>query len=111
MPYEFYKVMHLVAIFLFVSGSAVLLMGQTRSKFWMMLTGIASFLILVAGMGMVAKLQIGFPAWVVGKMVIWLVITGLGHMVAKRFPAYAMQAYWVTIILAGTAAGLAIYKP
>jgi hypothetical protein len=111
MPYEFYKVLHLVAIFIFLSGSAVLLAGKQRSKFWMITTGVASFFVLLAGMGLVARLQVGFPPWVIAKAVIWLVITGLGHMVAKRFPAYAMQAYWLTIVLAGTAATLAVYKP
>ncbi|MGZ3713295.1 MAG: hypothetical protein ACXVBE_16135 [Bdellovibrionota bacterium] len=111
MPYEVYKVMHLVAIFIFLSGAAVLLLSKTRSKFWTITTGVASFFILLAGMGLVARLQVGFPPWVVAKMVIWLVVTGLGHIVAKRFSAYAMQAYWLTIILAGTAATLAVYKP
>lgn len=110
MPYQFYKVLHLVSIFVFISGAAVLLLGN-NSKFWKILTGVSSFFILLAGMGLVARLGVGFPPWVIGKLVIWLVVTGLGHMVAKRFPAYGKQAYWATILLAGAAATLAVYKP
>ena len=51
------------------------------------------------------------PGWVIAKLVIWLVVTGLGHLVAKRFPAQAAKAFWLTIALAIVAACLAIYKP
>ena len=77
---------------------------------WLLIIGGSPYY-LIAGMGMVAKGHWGFPAWVIGKLAIWLVITGLGHVVAKRFPALAVKAYWLMIVLATTAAYLAIYKP
>lgn len=110
LSYPVYKVLHLVAIFLFLSGAAVLLNGQ-RTRYWMVLTGGASFFVLFGGMGLMARLGGGFQPWIIAKIVIWLVVTGLGHMVAKRFPSQGRKAYWATIALAGTAAWLAVYKP
>jgi uncharacterized membrane protein SirB2 len=108
-----YKVIHLASIFVFLSGASVMLLSPSKSKFWKILTGVSGFLVLVAGMGMLAKLYPGqpIPAWVVVKIVIWLVLMGLGHMVAKRFPKYGMITYWITMALATIAAFLAVYKP
>lgn len=120
MSYQIYKVIHLAAIFVFLSGAAVMLLSDRKTKQWKIITGLASFFILLGGMGLMARL---YPAvdgegaqgfkqpWIHAKLVIWLVVTGLGHLVAKRFPRYGMQAYWATIILAVTGATLAIYKP
>jgi hypothetical protein len=108
--YQVYKVLHLIAIFLFLTGASVLLSGQ-RTRFWMILTGVASFFILFGGMGLMARLGGGFQPWILVKIAIWLVVTALGHLVAKRFPVHGRKAYWLTMILAGTAAWLAVYKP
>jgi uncharacterized membrane protein SirB2 len=111
--YQLYKVIHLAAIFTFLSGASVMLLTPSKTKFWKILTGVAGFVILVAGMGLMARLYPGQPMqpWIIGKLVIWLVLMGLGHIVAKRFPAYGFRTYWITILLASTAAYLAIYKP
>jgi hypothetical protein len=111
MSYESYKVLHLAAIFVFLSSASVLLLARPAGRFWKMVTGLSSFVILVAGMGLLAKIGGGMPGWVQAKLVIWLTVTGLGHLVAKRFPAQAAKAYWTTVTLAVIAAGLAVYKP
>jgi hypothetical protein len=112
MSYESYKVIHLAAIFVFLSSASVLLLARPAGKTWKMITGLASFVILVAGFGLVARVTGGaLPGWVIAKIVIWLVVTGLGHLVAKRFPAQAAKAYWLTLVLACTAAYLAVFKP
>jgi uncharacterized membrane protein SirB2 len=112
MSYQAYKVIHLAAIFLFLSSASVLLLAKPPGKFWKMITGLASFFILLGGMGLVARMYgREFPGWVQAKIVIWLIVTGLGHLVAKRFPAQAMKAYWTTVLLATLAAYLAVYKP
>lgn len=75
-----------------------------------MITGFSSLLVLVGGMGALARTGAGFPPWAQAKIVIWLVVTGLGHVVAKRFPRQAGKALAVTIALAVVAAFLAVYK-
>lgn len=114
MSYQLYKVIHLAAIFVFLSGVAVLLLSDKKTLFWKVTTGVASFFILLGGMGLMARLYPGQgfqQNWILVKLVIWLVVTGLGHMVAKRFPKHGAKAYWATILLAVTAAYLAVYKP
>lgn len=111
MTYEFYKVFHLAMIFVFLSGAAVLLLSGNKGKYWKIITGISSFLILVTGMGLLARLGGGFPPWVLGLTIIWLIVTGLGHLVAKRFPDKGLAAYWVIMALSAVAACLAVYKP
>jgi len=111
--YETYKVIHLASIFIFLTSASVLLIANPPGKLWKMITGISSLLILVAGFGLLARLGMtgGIPNWAIAKIVIWLVVTGLGHMVAKRFPSQAMRAYVATLTLSILAAWLAVYKP
>lgn len=109
--YQIYKVIHLASIFIFLSGAAVLLLSERKTMFWKILTGVASFFILFGGMGLMARLGGGFQPWIQAKIVIWLVVTGLGHLVAKRFASKGMAAYWATMLLAVLAASIAIYKP
>ncbi|MGZ3656878.1 MAG: hypothetical protein ACXVB9_19150 [Bdellovibrionota bacterium] len=111
MSYESYKVIHLAAIFVFLSGAAVLLLAPTKGAYWKAVTGVASLLILVTGMGLLHKMGLGFPPWVQGLIAIWLILSMLGHIVAKRFPAQGAKAYWATIALAIVGAALAVYKP
>ncbi len=113
LSYQTYKVIHLASIFIFLSGAAVLLLARPEGKAWKMITGISSLMILVAGFGLLARLGLtsGMPPWVVAKIVIWLIVTGMGHIVAKRFPGAAVKAYWATMILAVFAAYLAVVKP
>lgn len=112
MPYEIYKLLHLAAIFVFLTSASVLLIAKPQGVFWKALTGVSSLVILVAGFGLLARLGGGnFPAWAQAKVVIWVLVTGLGHMVMKRFPAQATRAFWATVALAIGAAYIAIYKP
>lgn len=111
MSYESYKVLHFAAIFVFLSSASVLLMARPAGKLWKIVTGIASLVILVAGFGLLHKGGYGFPVWVQIKLMIWLLITGMGHIVAKRFPSQSANAYWATMALAILAATLAVFKP
>ena len=109
--YQIYKVIHLASIFIFLSGAAVMLTTSTKNKFWTITTGIASFFIILGGMGLMARLGGGFQPWIIAKLVIWFIISALGHMVAKRFASQGKLAYVITMVLAVLAASFAIYKP
>lgn len=113
LSYQTYKLIHLASIFIFLSGAAVLLLARPPGKTWKIITGVSSLFILIAGFGLLARLGLtsGMPSWVIVKIVIWTGVTALGHIVAKRFPGAALQAYWVTVGLATIAAYFAIYKP
>lgn len=109
--HEVYKLIHLAAIFAFLMGSSVLLLAKSGGRFWKIWTGVASFFILFGGMGLVARLGVGWQGWMTAKVVIWLVITGSGHMIAKRFPEHGKAGFVVTYGLAVVAAWLGIFKP
>lgn len=109
--YEIYKFIHIASIFAFLMGATVLLMSRTQGKFWKIWTGVASFFILFGGMGMQARLQVGWPAWIQAKIVLWLLITMLGHIVAKRFPQQGNKAFAGTFLIAVLAAWIALFKP
>lgn len=120
MSIEVYKILHLVGvIFLFLSIGALILraleggphgVSDTGRGLSGMTHGIALLLILVSGFGLLAKYQIGFPAWVWIKVLVWLV---LGSAVAfvRKMPSKAKIWWWLLPLLGVLAAYLGVMKP
>lgn len=86
--YEVYKVLHVASVFLFLMLATTHLALAKPSKGLAAGIGISAMLILVAGFGLMARLGIirEWPIWLIGKMVIWLTLTGGAHMIARRVP-------------------------
>ncbi|ATH08391.1 hypothetical protein BIY24_10655 [Halobacteriovorax marinus] len=112
--YEVYKVIHLLCILLTVAGLAV---GyySTQPKHIKIISGITSLLILVSGMGLLARLGVshgeGFPGWVMVKMMIWLIIAVAGPVLAKRLSSSLKpKAFWGLILLFFIAIYFAVNK-
>lgn len=78
---EFYKVVHLIGLITLFTGIGGFLTYGTanapRAKMVGMLHGIGLLLLLISGFGMTAKLGIGFPVWVIVKLVIFLALGAL----------------------------------
>ena len=78
---EFYKVIHLIGLIcLFTGIGGFLTYGfdhAPRVKMVGILHGVGLLLLLISGFGMTAKLGIGFPVWVILKLVLWLVLGAL----------------------------------
>ena len=75
--------------------------------------GLGSLLILVAGFGMLAKLELvsgGLPGWVWAKLLIWLTI-GLAFVVPYRKPELSKLVWFGVAFLMLLAAILAHSKP
>ena len=121
--YELYKVIHLVGVLVLFSvlGGAMVhaINGGTAStnaarRAMTVLHGTGLLVILVAGFGLVARLDLlsgGVPGWVIGKLVIWL-LAGLLLTVPRQRPALARPILLAGLpILAAAAAWLAVYKP
>lgn len=75
--YELYKILHIITLFLVLValgavGTNAEIAGRKSFKVSL---GIVSFLIFVAGMGLIARLGFkhgeAFPAWILTKMIAW----------------------------------------
>lgn len=119
MSYEFYRILHLIGIFglmLSLGGMAVHIMNGgnrasfTARKFLGALHGVSLFIVIVAGFGLIARLGVGFPGWVIAKLVIWLILGGLPAMIYKK-PNLSKILFFLVWVLGGCAAVLAIAKP
>ena len=122
MPYYAYRFIHLFGIFALIVtlGAAAMhgLKGGTRKDNpWRMQLGtahgVALFLILLGGFGMLARLgmaQGGLPNWIYIKLVIWLIFGG-ALTAAYKGKAAAMRVLIFTPLLGLLAAMTAWYKP
>lgn len=80
-----YNVIHLVSVMaVFAALASVAATDSDKcKKSGAILHGVALILILVSGFGMLAKYQLGFPWWIIVKLVIFLAM-GAMLTVAKR---------------------------
>lgn len=116
-----YKVLHIVGVvFLFTALGAMVyrsVAGDTHEggrKLAGMTHGIALLLVLITGFGALAQLGFGegggFPVWLIGKLVLWLLFGGVIVLIRKK-PEWAKALWLLLPLLGGLAAYLAIYKP
>lgn len=121
MSYGFYKVLHLIsimAVYLALGAMIFHMMNGggkkfPKKKFLMITHGIALFFILLAGFGLLARLQITqmpWPIWVWLKLAVWLVLGAITAIIYRK-PKWAAVLWFVTLALGGYAAYLANFKP
>jgi len=117
MPYAAYKLLHVVGLILLFLGLGRTLLGsrtdaENAGKGPAIFHGIALFVMLVGGFGMMARLGIHWPwpNWLIAKLGVWLAIGALPGLVRhERIPR---GPAWLVAALLGALAGwLAIYKP
>ena len=122
MPYNVYKLVHLLGVFVLLTTLAIasmhLLRGGTRAdlprrRALTITHGTASFLILLGGFGMLARLGIvqgGLPGWILLKLGIWVILSA-ALALALRATGGARAVLLGTPLLALLAAAIALYKP
>lgn len=121
MSYAVYKLVHLFGIFMmlagvsFAAGHAALhgTAGRRQRRMLLFTHGIAAFLILLGGFGMLARLGVmhgALPGWVLAKLAIWGALA-VAIALIHRGPRAARSLLVITPLLAMAAAAIALYKP
>lgn len=115
-PYEFYKIVHIVGLAILTYAFGAFAVGASdhakSRKVSASVHGTGLLLMLIGGFGMWARLGMGheFPAWLIGKILIWLVFGAL-MVPFKRKPALRGKLSVVVFALVAVALYLVIYKP
>ena len=118
MSYTFYKILHLLGVFMVFSG----LGGQClhalnggakihKGRKWLgIMHGVGLLITLVAGFGLVARIGSGIQGWVMVKIAIWVLLGGVGAIASRKQNLAGMM--WIFILLLGwSAAFMAVKKP
>lgn len=117
LPYAAYKVVHYLGIFILVTALSATLARSAKEELnsdpWRkrlgMIHGIALFLIILGGFGMLARLDVGFPGWIMAKLGIWLVFAGL--IAARKSTEWSVRALVLVPLMAALAGWIAFVKP
>jgi hypothetical protein len=72
--------------------------------------GVASLVALVAGFGLLAKLEYGFPNWILAKIGCWVGLTILVSLAYRKGKGSHVYAWLASVLLAG-AVYLVYYRP
>lgn len=109
-----YKILHVIgALFLFAGIGGLLGIGENRgqiNKLVSIFSGIGLLLLLVAGMGLQAKLVQAWPLWLILKLVIWVVMIVI-FVLAKKEKMAPKMAVWISLVLGAVVAWLCLAKP
>jgi hypothetical protein len=120
--YGIYRQLHLggiFALFMALGGIALhVINGGTRAsntgrKLMASLHGIALFVILLGGFGMLARLKLmegGLPMWIYLKLAIWAVMAAMGGLM-YRSPKMARWMLVALPVLGAVASYIAVTKP
>jgi hypothetical protein len=106
-----YLVLHLSSIIVLLGYTfyAFAAPAETRKRV-LMVTGVASLLVLVTGFGMLHRLHLGFPGWAIVKAVCWLGLSGIAG-IAYRRRAQADLYMIIALVLAITAVAMVYVRP
>ena len=122
MSYITYKLIHFLGIFTLITALAVaaahMLRGGSKAdnphrKTIAVAHGLAVFLILLGGFGMLARMGImhgSLPGWILLKLGIWLVLAA-SIAVVYRGREIARALIWAVPLLAAAAGATALLKP
>jgi hypothetical protein len=106
-----YHILHLSSIIVLLGYTfyAFAAPAETRKRV-LMITGIATLLVLVSGFGMLHRMHLGFPGWAVVKLVCWLGLSAIGGLAYRR-RAQADLFMIIAFVLAITAVAMVYVKP
>lgn len=107
----FYHVLHLIGVILVFVGIGSLLSPNGNAKTGAIYHGMGLLILLVAGFGLLAKLQLPYTApFVLAKVGIWLVL-GFLPVLAKKRTLNPGAIVGIAVVLGCVAAYLGYVKP
>ncbi|MBT3586317.1 MAG: hypothetical protein HN509_15525 [Halobacteriovoraceae bacterium] len=114
MSYETYKLIHLFSLIAIVVCLTTNGLSPAPKK-WAKITGmVASLLLMVAGMGLLARTGhshgAGWPIWVKIKIGIWLVLAVGGPIAYKRLPSKRPLILGMALALLAAAISLVVFR-
>ena len=105
---------HIVGGFLLFAAIGALCLGAADDprgrKLGAIGHGVGLLLVLLTGIGIIARSHIGFPMWVWWKIVIWVLLS-VSLVVIRRAPGLRVPLFFLLPVLGGIAAWLAIARP
>jgi hypothetical protein len=108
---NFYYILHVISVMVLLAYTFYAFAAPAESrKRVMMVTGIASLLALIGGFGLQAKLNYGFPGWLIVKLVCWLGLSALAGFGYRRRGAAGTLAL-VAVIWVVVAVVMVYLKP
>lgn len=114
MQYEHYKLLHMIGLIsLFLGLGGMITYTQGNSPFKGLIGafhGIGLTLLLVSGFGISAQLHLGFPTWMIVKLIIWVAL-GAIIVLAKRGILKGATLWGVMLLLGAIAAFMGTSKP
>ena len=103
MKLQIYQVLHVASMTLLTAFifQAFANPDPKRKKRTGKITGILALTMLIGGFGLVATMKVGFPWWVIVKLVCWfglVGISGMGYRKPERIPALTAAAIGLILI-------------
>ncbi len=109
---QIFLLLHLTSVIL-LSGATFAAMADPhpdKRRHFLMMSGTLSLLVAMSGFGLSGMLRIGFPGWLLVKLVCWLVLTGLTGM-AFRMTGQSRMLATVAAGVILVALIMVTYKP
>jgi hypothetical protein len=110
MPYEAYKIIHLVGIAALAIGAGGMMAGGANRKTFSILQGIGLFVMLVSGFGLLAKLHLGFPHFAIAKLILWFIL-GMMPLILRKLRIPLWGGIAISLALVTLLAWLGTAKP
>jgi hypothetical protein len=99
MPYDAYKIIHLVGIAALALGLGGMMAGGANKKAFSILQGLGLLVMLVSGFGLLAKLHLGFPHFAMVKVALWVALGMLPLILRKcRVPLAGGMLIALTLV-------------
>lgn len=110
MDHNTYKIIHLVGISILGLGVGGMMAGGANRKPFAICQGIGLLVMLVSGVGMLHKLNLGYPPFAIVKIVLWLVI-GMLPLIFRKLKLPVGIAIVISLAMVSIMAWLGVMKP